>query len=80
MQASDYFEDFGENHEEEEDKEDENEKIKSKKSKGNKNKSQGKDKLMGELEHLALGDENEVRHTALFLVPADTQIMFKSLK
>ena len=57
MQETDYFEDFGETHVEEEDVE----KITSKKTKGNKNKNQGKDKLMGELEHLALGEENEVR-------------------
>jgi hypothetical protein len=53
MQESDYFEDFGENHGGEE--------VEEKSSKkGKKNKVQKQDKLMSELEELALGDENEV--------------------
>ena len=57
MQESDYFEDFGETQE----IMDEDEDIKNMSKKGKKNKSkQGSDKLMGELETLALGEENDV--------------------
>ena len=65
MQASDYFEDFGEKHEI--DEEEEGESLKTKQTgKGKKSRQQQvKDKLNGELEHLALGEEDQVRTTFL---------------
>ena len=65
MQASDYFEDFGEKHEIDEEEEGESLKVKQT-GKGKKSRQQqGKDKLNGELEHLALGEEDQVRTTFL---------------
>ena len=58
MQESDYFEDFGETQEIIDDDDEEIKKI-GKKSKKNKS-NQGNDTLMGELETLALGEENDV--------------------
>ena len=64
MEASDYFEDFGETHDVEEEDEEEEVAIKPT-GKGKKNKQQQqqltKDKLNGELEQLALGEEDQVR-------------------
>ena len=64
MEASDYFEDFGETHDVEEEDEEEEVAIKPI-GKGKKNKQQQltKDKLNGELEQLALGEEDQVRNT-----------------
>lgn len=60
MQESDYFEDFGEGNNRE-DYEEEEVKTIGKKAKGSKSKN-GKDKLMGELEQLALGVDGEVQN------------------
>lgn len=57
MQESDYFEDFGEGNEDAEDNESERPTAGKK---GKKGKSKGKDKLMGELEFLALGEDDKV--------------------
>jgi hypothetical protein len=57
MQESDYFEDFGEGNEDAEDNETEKPTAGKK---GKKGKAKGKDKLMGELEFLALGEEDKV--------------------
>ena len=63
MEASDYFEDFGESHDVEEEDEEKEVAIKPT-GKGKKNKQQlTKDKLNGELEQLALGEEDQVRTT-----------------
>jgi hypothetical protein len=61
MKESDYFEDFGEGNDDEEEEEEE---VKPEGKKG-KVLAKGKDKLMGELEQLALGDE-EVRLFLMF--------------
>lgn len=65
MQESDYFEDFGEGNEDNEDNESEKPTTGKK---GKKVKSKGKDKLMGELEFLALGEDDKVANstTAFF--------------
>ena len=57
MQESDYFEDFGEGGS---DNEDSFQTEKPTNSKKNKGKTAVKDKLIGELEHLALGNEKKV--------------------
>jgi hypothetical protein len=57
MQESDYFEDFGEGNEDAEDTETEKPTAVRK---GKKGKAKGKDKLMGELEFLALGEDDKV--------------------
>jgi hypothetical protein len=57
MQESDYFEDFGEGGS---DNEDSFQTEKPTNGKKNKGKAAVKDKLMGELEYLALGDEKKV--------------------
>ena len=64
MQDSDYFEDFGEGYDEGDS--DEHDEVRNKRGKGKKSQlsavssSGPKDKLMGELEQLALGDDSEV--------------------
>jgi hypothetical protein len=57
MQESDYFEDFGEGGS---DNEDSFQTEKPTNGRKNKGKAAVKDKLMGELEYLALGDEIKV--------------------
>ena len=57
MQESDYFEDFGEGGSDNDDSSPTEKPTSSKKNKG---KTASKDKLMGELEYLALGDEKKV--------------------
>ena len=57
MQESDYFEDFGEGDNDNDNTVSTEKPTNSKKNKG---KSATKDKLMGELEYLALGDDKKV--------------------
>ena len=57
MQESDYFEDFGEGGSDNDDSSPTEKPTSSKKNKG---KTASKDKLMGELEYLALGDDKKV--------------------
>ena len=64
MQESDYYEDFGEG-KEEADNHAESEQPTGGGGKKKKSKASGKDKLMDELEYLALGDDNKVCANAL---------------
>ena len=63
MEASDYFEDFGEGDGVEEEEEEEVTIKPTGKGKKIKQKQLTKDKLNGELEQLALGEEDKVRTT-----------------
>lgn len=62
MQESDYYEDFGEGKEEGDNHAESEQPTGGKKKKS---KASGKDKLMDELEYLALGDDNKVCASAL---------------
>ena len=64
MQESDYFEDFGEGGGDNDDSSPTENPANSKK---NKWKSAKKDKLMGELEYLALGDDKKVFQRLLII-------------